>query len=64
MSAEKRGRPEMLASAFDSGVDAVLQRPLQKSVVTACVGEVLRRQANIEFVYKVTLFALRSSPKK
>eukprot|EP00904_Undaria_pinnatifida_P013541 jgi/Undpi1/9317/HiC_scaffold_26.g11775.m1 len=45
-------RPEMLASAFDSGVDAVLQRPLQKSVVTACVGEVLRRQANIEFVYK------------
>ncbi|CAM9429127.1 unnamed protein product, partial [Laminaria digitata] len=45
-------RPEMLASALDSGVDAVLQRPLQKSVVTACVGEVLRRQANIEFVYK------------
>lgn len=46
-------RPDLLAGALESGVDAVLRRPLERSVVTACLGEVLRRHANIELVYKV-----------
>ncbi|CAN0037910.1 unnamed protein product [Scytosiphon promiscuus] len=45
-------RPELLASAIDSGVDAIMRRPLDHSILTSCVGEVLRRHANVEFVYK------------
>lgn len=43
----------MLASAVESGVDAVMRRPLESSILTSCVGEVLRRHAGVEFVYKV-----------
>eukprot|EP00752_Nemacystus_decipiens_P017735 g15902.t1 len=45
-------RPELLASAIESGVDAVMRRPLERAVLTSCVGEVLRRHASVEFVYK------------
>ncbi|CAM9396146.1 unnamed protein product, partial [Ectocarpus fasciculatus] len=45
-------RPELLASAIESGVDAVMRRPLERSAFTSCVGEVLRRHASVEFVYK------------
>ncbi|CAM9531693.1 unnamed protein product, partial [Ectocarpus sp. 8 AP-2014] len=45
-------RPELLASAIESGVDAVIRRPLERSSFTSCVGEVLRRHASVEFVYK------------
>ncbi|CAM9319203.1 unnamed protein product, partial [Ectocarpus sp. 13 AM-2016] len=45
-------RPELLASAMESGVDAVIRRPLERSSFTSCVGEVLRRHASVEFVYK------------
>lgn len=30
-----------------------MRRPLERAVLTSCVGEVLRRHANVEFVYKV-----------
>lgn len=46
-------RPDVLASAVESGVDAVMRRPLDASILTSCVGEVLRRHANVEHVYKV-----------
>ncbi|CAM9143354.1 unnamed protein product [Discosporangium mesarthrocarpum] len=45
-------RPELLAQALESGVDAVLLRPLDVKVVAACLGEVLRKHACIEAVYK------------
>eukprot|EP00903_Cladosiphon_okamuranus_P017020 g15687.t1 len=45
-------RPELLASAIESGVDAVMRRPLERATLTSCVGEVLRRHASVEFVYK------------
>ncbi|CBJ32014.1 expressed unknown protein [Ectocarpus siliculosus] len=45
-------RPELLASAIESGVDAVIRRPLERSSFTSCVGEVLRKHASVEFVYK------------
>lgn len=51
-------RPDLLASALESGVDAVLRRPLDRTIVTAGLGEVLRRHANIEFVYKVRLLSV------
>lgn len=46
-------REDLIASALESGVDAVLRRPLEESSVIECLGEVLRRQASVEFVYKV-----------
>lgn len=54
-------RPDLLASALENGVDAVLRRPLDTALITTGLGEVLRRHANIEFVYKVRpLVSLRS----
>lgn len=44
----------MLASALDGGAAAVLRRPLNESVIAACLGGVLRRHAKTEFVYKVS----------
>ncbi|CAM9260537.1 unnamed protein product, partial [Hapterophycus canaliculatus] len=45
-------RHEILANAIESGVDAIMRRPLDDSILTSCLGEVLRRHANVEFVYK------------
>lgn len=46
-------RPDLLASALESGVETVLERPLDREMLTANLGEMLRRHANVEFVYKV-----------
>lgn len=54
-------RPDLLASALESGVETVLERPLDRKMLTANLGEMLRRRADVEFVYKVQKTPSRAS---
>lgn len=46
-------RPDLLESAFESGVHAMMRRPFQESDVITCLAAVLQRHARVESVYKV-----------